>query len=63
MKRRNPVCVHVCMLERVCLLGEGRQLLPLRVGGDKKLPAVTLCHNQLSQIIPGKTICKGAKGA
>lgn len=60
------MCVHVCMLERVCLLGEGRQLLPLRVGGDQKLPsvtAVTLCNNQLSQIIPQKTICKGAKGA
>lgn len=58
------MCVHVCMLERVCLLGgKGGSSFPSESVGTKSYPAVTLCHNQLSQIIPGKTICKGAKGA
>lgn len=50
----------------MCLLGEGMQLLLLRVGGDKKLPSVSAsCHSlpqsAKSDYPPGKQSVKGQK--
>lgn len=69
LNEEKELCVCACVHAGACVSvgGKGGSSFPSESVGTKSYPplapAVTLGHNQLSQIIPGKTICKGAKGA